>query len=349
MNVHQPHFNKTSSKLDKYNRKTNGTHIVIKKISEKMLKFPAFLKGRKKSSIAIHDDLASTPVVYSTPDGKDYYVYVKAKSAQQSAITPSIPTVPKKTFLVTVYGDDLEGVEDKVRHALSNPSKTTARPCSRVCEKPAPCPCEAKEEEEIDHGEQVKSPNRVLTIFPKAGQSLDRSPCVCPCCLCSCAEPGHENYGCGCEKSPPVPCPCSPTTSYTGNPYQSPVASPPQTPAPLPPQSLYPPLPQSPAPAAYSNYNYNCQCNPSSPAPCSCAANVPRSSENVVQSPMSPPPAPNSGSNSRTYHVGPYNVQDDCDCFCCPCSCPVTSTYTSQQCTCPSERQTSCPCRRDNV
>lgn len=341
MDVDQPHLNKTSSKLEKPPQKINGTHIAIKKISERMFKFPEFLKGRRKSSIDIHDNLARTPVVYSTPDGKDYYVYVKAKSAQQSTITPSIPTVPKKTFLVTVYGDDLEGVEEKIRHALSNPPETTARPCSRVCEKPAPCPCHAKEEEDIDQGENAKSSNgpSTLMIFPNAGKSLDHSPCVCPCCLCSCSEPGHENYGCGCEKSPPVPCPCSATNGYSGTPYQSPAAAPPQFPAPAPPQ------PQFPAPAAYSNYNYDCQCNPSSPTPCSCADNVPRSSENVVQSSPSTPPAPNSDTSySRTYHVGPYDIQNYCDCFCCPCSCPVTFTYTKQQCTCPSEGQASCPC-----
>ena len=304
-----------------------------------MVKRPKFLKAGKKSIIDIRNNLVRTPVVYSSLDGKDYFIYIKAKSEQHQPQTipfapqmttyiPAAPSLPSKTFLVTVYGQQLEGIEDKLRRALSTPLETTTRSCECACcpcacsspklqneldcscEKPAPCPCETDTTEQAND----KNPKGVYTlmIFPTAGQSLGHSACVCPCCACSCSEPGHENYECGCQKSPPVLCPCTVTSNNEIQPQSSSVG--------------------------YSTNN--CPCEPSSPAPCSCAVNA------------SPAPGTNNVApteNQLTPWTGEPSSTYSCSCPCCPCACSQPTPYPSDYCGCANNPATPCPCANDAV
>ena len=207
---------------------------------------------------------AKSEIIYKTPNGEDHLAIDNMKQVSQpvQSVIPQInPIIPSKTFLVTVYGDQIEGAAERLHNAV-----TQQRP--RKCESPS-CP---------------QTGGQGLTVFPNAGRPFGANGCICPCCFCSCSQPGYEKYNCGCQSRPPQPCPCSPTFN-TG--VQSPTTSfvisnsSPGTNAvttgnqvtPWPGGTSSCPCPCCPCacaqPQMYPNYQCGCVSQPPTPCPCS--------------------------------------------------------------------------------
>ena len=333
-------------------------------------------QGKRKSQIDIQGEQAISPVMYTSQNGQDQYLTVRTNQhphgtpliPQQSQGTQINPNLPSKTFLVTVYGDQIEGAEERLRDALAEqqpkkcPCKCDSTPCKQTEEA---CPCdETADEAQANQAVSLQAGGPKLILFPNAGRPFGREGCICPCCLCSCSEPGHENYKCGCQNSPPVPCPCSsamnasiqPLTSSVGSnsspvyPGTSAVATGNQVASWTGGTSSCPCSCCPCACAQPQRYpNYQCGCASQSPSPCPCnnqgwnfdqsgaENNIARSSENSPYTALAP--------------TGDYQFESSCDCYCCPCSCPGTeySAYDNSQCTCGQDNQAACTCRRSEV
>jgi hypothetical protein len=343
-------------------------------------KHPQVSKGKQKSHIDIHGVDGSSPVLYTSPDGQDHYLTLRPNHhtddgtpltlpANQQGIHVD-PNLPSKTFLVTVYGDQIDGAEEKIRNALTEEPQKKCHPCkcsSTSCKQTEEaCPCD----ETTDETNQAVSPQlggQKLVLFPNAGRPFGRLGCICPCCLCSCSEPGYENYNCGCQNSPPVPCPCS--SAITAGTQTSPVYPGTSAVASWTGGTSSCPCPCCPCACAQPQTypNYQCGCASQTPTPCPCydqawnfyhgaENNVARSSENVsptapAYSPYTAPVPTNNGPAVQTFPSGNYEIESSCDCYCCPCSCPGTeySAYENSQCSCGQETQAACTCRRSEV
>ncbi len=293
---------KNDSKPSKHNITTKKQHI---------------FQGKRKSNIDIQGEQTKSPVMYSSQDGQDHYITLRTNKNPHDTQTNWDFNLPSKTFLVTVYGNQIEGAEEKLRNAFTElqpkmcPCKCRGTPCKQTEEA---CPCE--ETNDAAQADQ-QAGGQKLILFPNAGRPFGRSGCICPCCLCSCSEPGHENYNCGCQKSPPVPCPCSSAMNAGIQPLTSSAGS--NT------SPVYPgtttgnqvaswtggtsSCPCSCCPCACAQPqmypNYQCGCANQSPAPCPCnnqgwnayqsgaENNAPRSSQN--SSPTTPSNSPYTG------------------------------------------------------
>ena len=254
-----------------------------------------FFSGKRKSIIDIQQNQANSrsPVMYTSKDGQDQFITLRNNDNLDD--TPIDLNLPSRTFLVTVYGDQIEGAEEKLRDALTNPShhKCPCKCSTTPCETEEECPCE-EETEENPHTGGYK-----LVIFPNAGKPLGSHGCVCPCCLCSCSEPWYENYRCGCQASPPVPCPCS-SGSNNGIQPQTPLltvfnSSPTSTKtdgnhiAPWTGEASSCPCTccqcACAQPQSYPSYHCGCASQPAIPCPCNSNYDQSSSQNNVARSP----------------------------------------------------------------
>ena len=389
------HFrSKEKSKVDIHGKPGCSGHE--KKMQEKKgsttKKRLHIIKGKRKSHIDIHGVQSSSPVMYSSPDGQDHYLTLRSNHHHHVDGTPSIiqanqqgihmnSALPSKTFLVTVYGDQIDGAEERIRYALTEEPLKKCHPCKCIS-----TPCKPSEETcrcaKFTNDEHPNEPvslqvgGQKLILFPNSGRPFGRSGCICPCCLCSCTEPEYEDYNCGCQNSPPVPCPCS-SAMNAGT--QSASSSSP----------VYPgtsavatangvtswteetsSCPCSCCPCACAQPqtypNYQCGCASQPPTPCPCYNQgwnyYQGATNNVVRSESTSPTAPsyspytasipaNNGPVAQTFRSGNYVVESSCNCYCCPCSCPGTeySAYENSQCSCGPETQAACTCRRSEV
>ena len=334
------------------------------------------VQGKRKSQIDIQGQMLKSPVWHTSQDGTGQYLTIRTNDYQQA--TPINPNIPSKTFLVTVFGDQIEGAKEKIYQVLTDPQP---KKCPCKCEDDTPCKQTEEDcscdEVHTNQAVSLQAGGKKLVLFPNAG-------CVCPCCLCSCSEPGYENYHCGCQDTPPSPCPCSDVTMNSGSqpqilPYPSPayartnldnqVASWTEgtshcscscCPCACTQPQMYP--------------NYQCGCASQSPTPCPCSnqewnsdqsgAQSQQSSPNTALVPMSnvaqstgnspyiwttndnfpPPNYADSGPVTKTFRSGDYLFESSCDCYCCPCSCPGSdfSNYDNSQCDCALDNDCSC-------
>ena len=371
---------KRKSKVDIHEKSGRSGHE--KKMEEKKgsrtTKRLHIIKGKRKSHIDIHGVQGSSPIMYSSPDGQDHYLTIRTNDHRHAQGMPLIlqanqqgihvnSALPSKTFLVTVYGDQIDGAEERIRYALTEEPLRKCHPCKCIS-TPSPCkpieefcPCaKFTKDEPPNQPVSLQVGGQKLILFPNSGKPFDRSGCICPCCLCSCTEPGYENYNCGCQNFPPVPCPCSSATQAPPSSTSSPVTSWTEETSTCPCSCCPCACAQ---PQTYPDYRCGCASQPPTPCPChnqgwnyyQGAANVVRSVSTFPTPPAYSPytlsvPA-NNGPVARTFRSGSNMVERSCDCYCCPCSCPGTEylAYENHQCSCGQETQATCTCRRSEV
>ena len=326
-------------------------------------------KTRQGSKIELQSGKAKSEIIYKTPDGLEHLT-VDNKKQDVQAIQAVIrqgaqvnPFIPSKSFLVTVYGDQIEGAAERLRAAV-----TQQEP--KKCES-TPCP---------------QTGGQRLMLFPNAGRPFGTNGCICPCCVCSCSQPGYENYNCGCQNRPPQPCPCSPATNTDMKPLPtSSVVSSGNQVTPWSAGTSSCSCPCCPCTCAqtqmYPYYQCGCASQPPTPCPCSnqglyfdqsgAENNVARSQENNPYPPTTNynapgySPYPSTFNNDvsgypvsypttnaplvHRYQAGDFTFDNTCDCYCCPCSCPGNEyvAYDSSHCTCGLDRP--CLCRRSDV
>lgn len=289
-------------------------------------------KKQQRNKVKLHTGLqpgkAKSEIIYKTPDGVDHLAVDNINQVLQpvQSVIPQInPIIPSKTFLVTVYGDQIEGAAERLHNAV-----TPHQP--KKCGNPS-CP---------------QTGGQRLILFPNAGRPLGSNGCICPCCFCSCSQPGYENYKCGCQSLPPQPCPCRPamntgmqlptTSSVVSNPSSgtSAVTTGNQvTPWSGGTSSCPCPCCQCACaqPQMYSNYQCGCASQPPTPCPCSNQGMYydQSGSENNVARSQENSPYPSTANNNAPQLPGynPYSSTANTNVPQAPGNSPYPSTFNN--------------------